>query len=360
MLKKNKREMVMKAHVFDPKIRIEGWYLSEKMDGMRALWDSGISRGLPCVQIPWANTEKHGRYRDERIATGLWTTYGQPIYAPNWWLDQLPRNVCLDGELWMGRNAFQSTMSVVKRLEANQRETDWHEIVYWVFDIPMLSRICWKGLINNPNMKKEITQEAYDWAMGRWEETGRVRPHNLCQFKDVYAYLKSGAVDQDNIKYLGQRQVREIDEVWELLEEVTNGGGEGVMLRAGYSIWTPERSWELLKVKKLLDSEGQVVGYTSGRETDKGSKLLGKMGALILMWRGKTFEISGFTDTERELTGTHEQGWSAEEYAKYHPGEAMPMWITNEQFPRGSKVTFRYRELTDAGIPKEGRYWRKA
>ena len=35
----------------------------------------------------------------------------------------------------------------------------------------------------------------------------------------------------------------------------------------------------------------------------------------------------------------------------------VPDWITNHTFPRG-QVTFRYRELSDDGVPKEARYWR--
>ncbi|MCH7649284.1 MAG: hypothetical protein IIA83_11860 [Thaumarchaeota archaeon] len=33
--------------------------------------------------------------------------------------------------------------------------------------------------------------------------------------------------------------------------------------------------------------------------------------------------------------------------------------IYNPKFPRGSIVTYRYRESTDDGLPKEARFWRK-
>ena len=41
-----------------------------------------------------------------------------------------------------------------------------------------------------------------------------------------------------------------------------------------------------------------MTGFTSGRETNKGSRLLGKIGALITDFNGKRLELSGLTDTE--------------------------------------------------------------
>ena len=45
------REFVQLAQVYDPKKHgIAGWFVSEKLDGMRCLWDGGITRGLPVVE----------------------------------------------------------------------------------------------------------------------------------------------------------------------------------------------------------------------------------------------------------------------------------------------------------------------
>ena len=52
-----KREYVQLAHVFDSKKHSPaGWYASEKLDGQRAWWDGGVSRGMPAAQVPYANT----------------------------------------------------------------------------------------------------------------------------------------------------------------------------------------------------------------------------------------------------------------------------------------------------------------
>jgi ATP-dependent DNA ligase len=115
----------------------------------------------------------------------------------------------------------------------------------------------------------------------------------------------------------------------------------------------PKRTTTLLKIKKLIDSEAKVVGYVSGRRTDKGSKLLGKMGALIVDWHGIRFELSGFTDEERMFESD-----SHASHAAAYPGKEMPSWVVAHHFPIGTAVTFRYRELSDLGVPKEARYWR--
>ncbi len=151
--------------------------------------------------------------------------------------------------------------------------------------------------------------------------------------------------------------------VEDLLNRVTDLKGEGLIVRKPEAIWTPHRNQTMLKIKKLLDSEATVVGYTTGRETDKGSKLLGLMGALKVRWtnEGKTvdFELSGFTDAERRLQWDNGSLEQAEIWAVNNPNSVCPEFLSAIHFPRGTQVTFRYRELTDDGIPKEARFHRK-
>ncbi|MGO9107157.1 MAG: hypothetical protein ACLQDH_13660, partial [Dissulfurispiraceae bacterium] len=102
-----KREFLQLADHYDPfKSNVAGWYISEKLDGTRCFWDGGLSRGLPPESVPWASVTdpKTGerKAKIKPIATGLWSRYGNPIMAPDWWLNRLP--ACpLDGELWAGR-----------------------------------------------------------------------------------------------------------------------------------------------------------------------------------------------------------------------------------------------------------------
>ena len=125
------------------------------------------------------------------------------------------------------------------------------------------------------------------------------------------------------------------------------------MLRHPGSIWTPKRVHTLLKMKPYTDDQGIVTGFVSGRKTHLGSKLLGMIGALILDYKGKRLELSGLTDEERKFDSDF-----AENIAVLTPGEDMPPGIEGKHFKVGDTVEFRYRELSDDGIPKEARYYR--
>ncbi len=345
-----KREFLMLAHVY--KGEHSGmWFLSEKLDGMRAFWDGGFTRGKLVTDVPFANTEKDGRYVSPQRATGLWSRYGKAIQAPDWWLDKLPTGVPLDGELYAGRGGFQALVSTVKKLTPGP---EWRDIRYLVFDTPPYRVIFANGEINVPNFRKKFVGLSWPEPAG-----GPPRP----DFQAVNGWLKDRPFWNEVAQLHEQTQLppRPADLIAERLDRVVSEGGEGLMLRAPTSFWVPQRARTLLKLKPYNDDEATVVGYVWGRETDKGSKLLGLMGALVVSWKGKRFELSGFTDDERRMktagTGVVE---SAFEHGCSHPGEAVPDVFYNPRFPRGSQVTFRYRELTDDGIPKEARYWRTA
>ena len=85
-----------------------GWWLSEKLDGVRAYWD--------------------GKQFRSRL--------GNLFHAPDWFIAGLP-NVPLDGELWLGRKKFQRTVSIVRRQDKSEL---WKEISYVVFDAPQLDK----------------------------------------------------------------------------------------------------------------------------------------------------------------------------------------------------------------------------
>lgn len=365
------REFLQLAHDHENQ-HVGGWFWSEKLDGMRAFWDGGISRGLICRDVPYANTEKDGRLLQIPIATGLWSRYGKVIHAPDWWLNKLPA-VPLDGELYAGRGRQQFVMATVKDHEAS---ADWQEIKYFVFDMPNLETVFGDGRINNPNMKKTF-KDVYQWAISMAAMKGVHNPAGCRMFQDVYKSLRQlqdtdviVAHDQELLVW-DEEQCKKVIE--DTLNRITDIGGEGLIFRKPESLWTPHRNQTMLKLKKLKDSEATVIGYTTGRETDRGSKLLGLMGALKVRWNDVEFELSGFTDAERELEILGENrihrigGLTPEDkktmtvigWAEANPGQDLPLWGGAKHFPRGSTVTFRYRELTDDGIPKEARYYRK-
>jgi hypothetical protein len=78
------------------------------------------------------------------------------------------------------------------------------------------------------------------------------------------------------------------------------------------------------------------------------------IGALILDYQGKRLELAGLTNEERQFATFEER-----QIAERMPGSDMPSFCQGKHFKLGDTVTFKYRELSDAGIPKEARLWRK-
>ncbi len=88
-----------------PDIDPAGHLVSEKLDGVRALWDGQQLR----------------------------TRGGGAVAAPPWFLQGLPP-VALDGELWLGRGRFEALSGAVRRLRPD--EAEWRQIRYMVFELP--------------------------------------------------------------------------------------------------------------------------------------------------------------------------------------------------------------------------------
>lgn len=346
-----KAEFLQQAHWLKPnKHALSRAFMSEKKDGIRCFWDGGFTRGIPASDVPFANTEKDARFRKPPVATGLWTRYGNIIHAPDWWLDQLPP-IMLDGELYAGIKSRQALTSARKLIP---EDWAWRKITFEVFDAPGFDAVFQPRHINLIHYNKEIDYDAIKEMAKDKIELRDNKPYSI-----TLKVLEKKVPENDVIKILPQELLPAVSSdaesrVMEYLDEILDMGGEGVVVRLHNAYWEPHRSHSLLKLKGSRDAEATVIGYRSGRETDKGSKLLGLMGSLRLKYEDVEFEISGFTDQERILSPQPD----AYEYAKRNPGEELPDWIYSKNFPRGSLVKFRYRELSDDGVPIEARYCR--
>ncbi len=342
------RELVMLAKDYD---KVEGGYgghyLSIKLDGQRAWWDGGVSRGMLKTEIPWANNDRDERYVTPPICTGLWTRYGNVIHAPDWFLESLPINVMLDGELYLGRGRFQDVRKVVSPLVPDAR---WRDVKFYVIDSPSPRMVFNTGKISNPQMTKFIHEESCLDIIRRKDTNPDFRVRD---FKTTLSKLQDMSFAPHIITHeqvllpMDEAKAKAIVEERLLVE--TSLGGEGLMLRKPYSIWHPKRSNDLLKIKKLQVDEGTVIGWISGDE----GKLLGMMGALRVNWEGKEFALSGFTDVERCWLSDACKAW-----AIANPKTVCPDWMLG-RFKIGDKVRFTYMTLTDEGKPREPRYCRK-
>jgi DNA ligase-1 len=103
---KPQKAPVMLAHRWDQKVDIKGWWMSEKLDGVRGYW-----------------TGKE-----------LVSRSGNPFHVPKWFTRNFP-STSLDGELWIGRQQFSELVSIVRRKSDN---AEWKKVRYLIFDAPQI------------------------------------------------------------------------------------------------------------------------------------------------------------------------------------------------------------------------------
>ena len=228
-----------------------GYLVSEKLDGVRAVWDGKVLR-----------------FRSGRL-----------IAAPAWFNAKLPKEP-MDGELWMGRGQFDELSGIVRK--AKPVDAEWQKVNYMVFELPAGS--------------------------GRFKD----RALAIESIVNSTAWPQLQAVEQMTIANRATLQAK--------LDDVVQGGGEGLMLHLANAPLATGRSDVLLKLKPLSDAEAIVVGYIAGK-----GKYAGLTGALVVKSaNGQRFNLgTGLSDAQRK----------------------SPPAI-------GSKVTYTYRDVTPSGKPR--------
>ena len=96
---------ILLAEVYRNQVDVTRYLVSEKLDGVRAVWDG-----------------KTLRFRS-----------GREINAPQWFLEGLPKR-SLDGELWLGRGTFERLSGIVRRDVPDDAE--WSQVRYMIFELP--------------------------------------------------------------------------------------------------------------------------------------------------------------------------------------------------------------------------------
>lgn len=235
------------SNKFDP----DAYLVSEKLDGVRAVWDG-----------------KQLRFRSGRI-----------IHAPAWFTAGFPKHA-LDGELWMGRQSFERVSGAVRKLEASDAE--WKNITYQLYELPNGE--------GNFSARIETLESSVKNARVAW------------------------------LQVLPQSRVADRLALKVMLDKITHGGGEGLMLHRHDAQWQTGRSEVLLKLKPQLDAEAEVIAHEPGQ-----GKYKGMLGALMVVTPdGQRFRLgTGLSDEQRR----------------------NPPKI-------GSTISYRYRDLTSSGLPK--------
>lgn len=93
------------AKIYHEGIDVSQYWVSEKLDGVRAYWDG----------------EK------------LLSRQGNEFAAPEWFIENFPAYP-LDGELWLGRKQFERLVSIV--CKQTPVDSEWRHVRYMIFELP--------------------------------------------------------------------------------------------------------------------------------------------------------------------------------------------------------------------------------
>lgn len=224
-------------------------------------------------------SEKYDGARAYWNGEQLISRQGNVYHAPAWFIKDFPAQK-LDGELWIGRNQFEAVMSAIqKKIPV---DTEWKQVRYMVFELPE--------------------------AQGSF--TDRLDAMRAIIDKSTSPYL--ALVPQFKLDSTAALQTT--------LQEITQQGGEGLMMHRADALYQTGRSDALLKVKSHQDAEATVVAQLEGK-----GKYQHMLGALVVETpQGIQFKIgSGFSDMQRR----------------------NPPAI-------GSVITYKFYGLTKNGVPK--------
>jgi DNA ligase-1 len=156
---------------------VSGWWVSEKYDGVRAIW----------------------------TGTKLLSRHGKELKAPAWFTEGLPKNIRLDGELWMGHGTFDKLVSVIQK-----KDGDWCGVYFMVFEIADVGtfedRMKRLDLLNLPGRAIKAAHE-------------QLRSHDHLEWRE---------------------------------RAIVEDGGEGCVIRRPGSKYRPGRMGDTIKVKRLV------------------------------------------------------------------------------------------------------------
>ena len=236
-----------------------GYLVSEKLDGVRALWDGKVLR-----------------FRS-----------GRTIAAPTWFTAKLPETA-LDGELWIARGTFDTLSGIVRKTQPVDAE--WQQVKYMVFELPAYENLATRPFEQRSDQLQTVVQ--------------------------AVAWPQLQAIEQFKIANRATLQAK--------LDDIVQGGGEGLVLHLASAPVTVGRSQVLLKLKPVQDAEAVVVAHVAGK-----GKYAGLTGALEV----------------KNLNGPNKD-------QRFKLGTGLSDALRKSPPAIGSTITYSYRDLTSSGKPR--------
>ncbi|EAH7654930.1 DNA ligase [Campylobacter coli] len=190
------------------KKNFNGYLMSEKLDGVRGIWEAG----------------KFKTRQDNPIHTPSYFTYNFPSFK-------------LDGELWIARAKFDEVSALIRSDSLDS--SLWKSVTYNVFDVP--------------NACEEF----------------KLAPCTLSnRLKVLERYLQQNP--NPYIKIIKQIPIKDQEHLKEFYKDIIFNKGEGVVIRKDFAPYEKGRSKNALKLKPYEDAECKVIAYTEGKGKFQG------------------------------------------------------------------------------------------
>lgn len=224
---KNSKPEIQHATRYKAVSDIEQYWVSEKLDGMRGYWN--------------------GRQ--------LLTRQGNVIHNPKWFTKNWPTTI-MDGELWIARDQFQSTVSCIRKIHID--EGCWRKVRFMIFDLPKHTGTFTQRIESMKHLV-ENTSSAY-------------------------------------LSMIKQLKINNNQQLDELLNDIIKKKGEGLMVHRSNAYYQQRRTSNIMKLKKHQEAEATIIAYIGGK--GKYKEMLGAI--TVRTSTGIVFNIgSGFSDEER-------------------------------------------------------------
>ncbi|MWV61553.1 DNA ligase [Helicobacter saguini] len=279
---------------FDSKIindkNIKEFLVSEKLDGIRALWNG----------------------------KNFYSRNGNVINAPKCFTQGYPK-FFLDGELWSKRGDFNNIISATNK--ANPSCEEWSNLNFYVFDVPHFETFDGLESIKIKELDcNKITEK-------------------LCFLESRLQILRDflkGKVT--TIRILRQEKLDSISALYSKLDSINALNGEGLVLRKNHAPYTSGRSNYNFKLKKFQDSECKIKEITQGK-----GKFQGKMGAIICTQTLESFS----PNIHPKLNDSNKN-----ELIEFKIGSGFSDNLRANPPKVGTIITYKFQGFSKNGLPK--------
>jgi DNA polymerase beta len=282
-----------------------GWIESEKFDGYRARFQGSV----------------------KDVSGKLFYSRANKVFnAPRWFINAMPP-VDLDGELWVGRENFQSMGVVRKKIPIDE---EWLPVKYLVYDLPEVDKPFSERI---KELRKIVRNNIVRWNLIREK------------FPEPFKTMECPVI------MAKQTPIKSHEHMELLYNDIIENGGEGIMLKDPNSKYEDKRSNYMLKYKPSFDEEAIIIDYSGGK--GKYSGMLGGFVCRPLINKETYHTID--PDENHEFTISGMDDIVRENYKQTHPIGTIISFTHSGKTEKLGKPRFaRYERIRDDIIIKDG------